>query len=276
MSDEVSTISVNVRELRRYETRAADRVQPPSRIVDRQRAAYWTGVAVVGIASVPTRGVAVEDGAARVGREVARAGAARRSPGPPSPQYERTGVAVDAVAGAAAVPTRRPRRAVRAQRHRVAALHRRRRSLQVGADEPLRAAGRRLAEVGQRRRRSRRSRSSTSRSPAPLLIARSEPMADASLPDMRARSRPGTAIAAMMPMIATTISSSISVKPLASTNLHAVISLKASTGADVNASLTPSRATAMPALASLRLRRLTTDSRLVWITRSRSGWHSTV
>ena len=38
-------------------------------------------------------------------------------------------------------------------------------------------------------------------------------MADASLPDMRARSRPGTAIAAMIPMIATTISNSISVKP---------------------------------------------------------------
>src|SRR3954464_5052366 len=48
-----------------------------------------------------------------------------------------------------------------------------------------------------------------------LLIARSEPMADASLPDMRARSRPGTAMAAMMPMIATTISSSMRVKPLA-------------------------------------------------------------
>ncbi len=31
---------------------------------------------------------------------------------------------------------------------------------------------------------------------------RSDPMADASLPDMRARSRPGTAIAAMMPMTA--------------------------------------------------------------------------
>src|SRR3954451_19260228 len=45
------------------------------------------------------------------------------------------------------------------------------------------------------------------------LIARSDPIADASLPDIRARSRPGTAIAAMMPMIATTISSSISVKP---------------------------------------------------------------
>src|SRR2546430_1578897 len=38
-------------------------------------------------------------------------------------------------------------------------------------------------------------------------------MADASLPDMRARNRPGTAIAAMMPMIATTISSSINVNP---------------------------------------------------------------
>src|SRR5436189_5274238 len=46
-----------------------------------------------------------------------------------------------------------------------------------------------------------------------LLMARSDPIADASLPDMRARSRPGTAIAAMMPMIATTISSSIRVKP---------------------------------------------------------------
>src|SRR6266545_1615716 len=44
-------------------------------------------------------------------------------------------------------------------------------------------------------------------------MARSEPMAAASLPDMRARSRPGTAIAAMMPMIATTISSSMRVKP---------------------------------------------------------------
>src|SRR5262249_61657251 len=49
-----------------------------------------------------------------------------------------------------------------------------------------------------------------------LLIARSDPIAEASLPDMRARSKPGTAIAAMMPMIATTISSSISVKPFAS------------------------------------------------------------
>src|SRR5215471_11996482 len=46
-----------------------------------------------------------------------------------------------------------------------------------------------------------------------LLIARSEPIADASLPEMRARSRPGTAIAAMMPMIAMTISSSMRVKP---------------------------------------------------------------
>ena len=46
-----------------------------------------------------------------------------------------------------------------------------------------------------------------------LLTARSEPIADASLPEIRARRRPGTAIAAMMPMIATTISSSMSVKP---------------------------------------------------------------
>src|SRR5947209_8385060 len=50
---------------------------------------------------------------------------------------------------------------------------------------------------------------------SPLLIARSDPIADASLPDMRARSRPGIAIAAIMPMIATTISSSMRVKPFA-------------------------------------------------------------
>src|SRR5258705_8678877 len=55
-------------------------------------------------------------------------------------------------------------------------------------------------------------------------MARSEPMADASLPDMRARSSPGTAIAAMMPMIATTISSSIKVKPLELRMLIAVSS----------------------------------------------------
>src|SRR5438874_8492447 len=47
-------------------------------------------------------------------------------------------------------------------------------------------------------------------------MERSDPMVDASLPDMRARSRPGTAIDAMMPMIATTISSSTRVKPPAS------------------------------------------------------------
>jgi hypothetical protein len=44
-------------------------------------------------------------------------------------------------------------------------------------------------------------------------MARIDPMANDSLPDMRARSRPGIAMAAMMPMIATTISSSMSVKP---------------------------------------------------------------
>jgi hypothetical protein len=47
-------------------------------------------------------------------------------------------------------------------------------------------------------------------------MVRVEPIADASFPDIRARSRPGTAIAAMMPMMATTMSSSISVKPLLS------------------------------------------------------------
>jgi len=43
--------------------------------------------------------------------------------------------------------------------------------------------------------------------------ARSEPMADASLPDKRARNRLGMAMAAMTPMIPTTIRSSMSVKP---------------------------------------------------------------
>ena len=74
---------------------------------------------------------------------------------------------------------------------------------------------RRRAEVRQRRRRSRPGAQLDEYVDWPLLIARSEPIADASLPDMRARSRPGTAIAAMMPMMATTISSSMSVKPLA-------------------------------------------------------------
>jgi hypothetical protein len=41
-----------------------------------------------------------------------------------------------------------------------------------------------------------------------------DPMADASFPDIRARSSPGTAMAAMMPMMATTINSSMRVKPL--------------------------------------------------------------
>src|SRR5260221_13586777 len=49
-----------------------------------------------------------------------------------------------------------------------------------------------------------------------LFTARSDPIADASLPAILARNRPGTAIAAMIPMMATTISSSISVKPLVS------------------------------------------------------------
>ena len=44
-------------------------------------------------------------------------------------------------------------------------------------------------------------------------MARSEPIAEASLPDILARCRPGTAMAAMMLMIATTISNSIKVKP---------------------------------------------------------------
>ena len=45
------------------------------------------------------------------------------------------------------------------------------------------------------------------------LMVRSEAMADASLLALRARSSPGTAMAAMMPISATTISSSINVNP---------------------------------------------------------------
>ena len=45
-------------------------------------------------------------------------------------------------------------------------------------------------------------------------MARSDPMAEASLADMRARISPGAAMAVMMPMMATTISSSMRVKPL--------------------------------------------------------------
>ena len=44
-------------------------------------------------------------------------------------------------------------------------------------------------------------------------MERIEAMADASFADWRDRSSPGIAIAAMMPMMATTISSSMSVKP---------------------------------------------------------------
>jgi hypothetical protein len=46
-----------------------------------------------------------------------------------------------------------------------------------------------------------------------VLIVRSEPTADASLAAMRERSKFGMAIAAMIKMIATTISSSIREKP---------------------------------------------------------------
>ena len=51
-------------------------------------------------------------------------------------------------------------------------------------------------------------------------------MADASLPDIRARSRPGTAMAAMMPMMATTINNSIRVKPFSFRILMCVGSLE--------------------------------------------------
>src|SRR4030095_4864802 len=58
-------------------------------------------------------------------------------------------------------------------------------------------------------------------------MVRMPPMADVSLPDMRARSRPGTAIAAMMPMMATTISSSISVNPSFFFSILTTLSLNA-------------------------------------------------
>ena len=45
-------------------------------------------------------------------------------------------------------------------------------------------------------------------------MARSDPIEEASFPDIRARSSPGTAMAAMMPMMATTMRSSMRVKPL--------------------------------------------------------------
>ena len=45
------------------------------------------------------------------------------------------------------------------------------------------------------------------------ITVRMSPIAAASFADTRARSKLGIAIAAMMPMIATTISSSINVKP---------------------------------------------------------------
>src|SRR5882757_2720560 len=64
-----------------------------------------------------------------------------------------------------------------------------------------------------------------------LLTARIDPIADASLPAIRARRRPGTAIAAMMPMIATTISSSIRVKPLA-LRIFIILSLETGKASD--------------------------------------------
>src|SRR5262245_4636225 len=56
--------------------------------------------------------------------------------------------------------------------------------------------------------------------PCALLIARSDPIAQASLPEIRARIRPGTAMAAMIPIIATTMSSSIRVKPRVSVRIN--------------------------------------------------------
>src|SRR5437762_7963261 len=46
-----------------------------------------------------------------------------------------------------------------------------------------------------------------------LLISRSEAIAEASLPDIRARRRPGMAMAAMIPTMATTRSSSTRLNP---------------------------------------------------------------
>src|SRR6516164_11178809 len=73
-----------------------------------------------------------------------------------------------------------------------------------------------------------------------MLMARSDPTADASLPDILAWSRPGTAIAAMMPMMATTISSSIRVNPCASFRIFiARCSLSEATSADAGQQLRP-------------------------------------
>src|SRR5437667_7438652 len=80
-------------------------------------------------------------------------------------------------------------------------------------------------------------------------MARREPTADASLPDMRPRSRPGTAIAAMMPMIATTISSSMRVKPLELRISNLLLRTnKRNISSDVREGVTLDRATQMPQL----------------------------
>src|SRR5262249_51732810 len=74
------------------------------------------------------------------------------------------------------------------------------------------------------------------------LMARSDPMADASLPDIRARSRPGTAMAAMMPMMATTISNSINVKPLSlRTVMILVLSIRSIYGRGASAGQTQAK-----------------------------------
>jgi len=55
-------------------------------------------------------------------------------------------------------------------------------------------------------------------------------MAEASFPDIRARSSPGTAIAMRIPMIPTTVMSSMSVKPSSRRRLFAIATVVPSRG----------------------------------------------
>ena len=64
------------------------------------------------------------------------------------------------------------------------------------------------------------------------MIALSDPMADVSLPVILDLSRPGTAMAAMMLMIATTMSNSIRVKPRSELLVIRIVPFKTTSALD--------------------------------------------
>jgi hypothetical protein len=64
------------------------------------------------------------------------------------------------------------------------------------------------------------------------VIALSDPTADVSLPVILDLSRPGTAIAAMMLMMATTMSNSIRVKPRSEVLVIRIVSFKTTSALD--------------------------------------------